>query len=38
MLKIFSNFIPIADFLNGMNDTPEKKDFYLYGNNDLKYK
>jgi len=38
MLKIFSNFIPSADFLNGMNDTPEKKDFYLYGNDDLKYK
>ena len=38
MLKIFSNFIPIADFLNGMNDTLGSNDFYRDGNNDLKYK
>lgn len=38
MLKIFSNFIPISDFLNGMNDTPGSEDFYRDGNNDLKYK
>lgn len=38
MLKIFSNFIPISDFLNGMNDTPGSEDFYRDGNDDLKYK
>lgn len=38
MLKIFSNFIPISDFLNGMNDSPESEDFYRNGNDDLKYK
>jgi hypothetical protein len=38
MLKIFSNFIPISDFLNGMNDTPGSEDFYRDGNVDLKYK
>ena len=38
MLKIFSNFIPIGDFLTGMNDTSGSNDFYRDGNNDLKYK
>jgi FkbM family methyltransferase len=38
MLKIFSNFIPFSDFLNGMNDTPGSEDFYRDGNEDLKYK
>ena len=38
MLKIFSNFIPIGDFLTGMNDTSGSTDFYRNGNDDLKYK
>ena len=38
MLKIFSNFIPLSDFLDGMNDSPNTNDFYLHGNDDLKYK
>jgi FkbM family methyltransferase len=38
MLKIFSNFIHFTSFLDGMNDTLEKRDFYLHGNDDLKYK
>ena len=38
MLKIFFNFIPFSDFLNGMNDTPGSEDFYRDGNEDLKYK
>ena len=38
MLKLFSNFISFTYFLEEWNDTPEGKDFYLYGNEDLKYK
>ena len=38
MLKIFTNFIPLDDFLTKMNDTPGSTDFYRNGNNDLKYK
>ena len=38
MLKIFSNFIPLSGFLEGMNDNPNTNDFYLHGNDDLKYK
>ena len=38
MLKIYSNFIGTNEFFSGMNDTPEKEDFYLHGNHDLKYK
>ena len=38
MLKIFTNFIPLDDFLTGMNDTLGSTDFYRNGNDDLKYK
>jgi len=38
MLKIFTNFISLDDFLTGMNDTPGSTDFYRNGNDDLKYK
>jgi len=35
MLKIFSNFIPIGDFLTGMNDTSGSNEFLRGGNDDL---